>query len=46
MLEKLLEDIMFEAGANEDRQYTIDEAYVLSKLDSLTVDKDLSKFIL
>lgn len=46
MLEKLLEDIMFEASDMGDVDFVIDEQYVEEKLDVLVLDKDLSKFIL
>lgn len=47
VMEKLLEEISFEAGNNKDEvEIQIDEAYVESKLSSIAKSQDLSKFIL
>ncbi len=46
IMEKLLEEISFDASAKEAKKVTIDKAYVEGKLNSLTRQTDLSKFIL
>ena len=46
VLEKLLEDISFEAGDTRTDPVTIDAAYVNKQLASLAKNSDLSKFIL
>ena len=46
ILERLLEDIGFEAPDTKTKTVTIDEKYVHDKLDQITQDEDLSKFIL
>lgn len=47
LLEKLLEEINFEAGdSRKNETIKIDKKYVNSRLDSLTTVSDLSKFIL
>ena len=46
LLEKLLEDISFEASDTPDASHTIDAAYVKKQLGDLAKDVDLSKFIL
>lgn len=46
MLEKLLEDISFEAPDIEDKKILIDSKYVENKLADVVEDRDLSKYIL
>ncbi len=46
MLEKLLEDISFEAPNIEDKKILIDSKYVENKLADVVEDRDLSKYIL
>lgn len=47
IMEKLLEEISFEAGNNKQEvEIKIDEPYVESKLSSIAKSQDLSKFIL
>ncbi len=46
VLEKLLEDISFEAPYLQTKEIVIDEAYVNSKLMSHVHQKDISKYIL
>ena len=46
ILERVVEDVSFEAPDREDKQITIDAAYVKSRLDELVKDEDLSRFIL
>ncbi|MFC4655513.1 HslU--HslV peptidase ATPase subunit [Rheinheimera marina] len=46
VMERLLEDISFDAADHQGQQITIDAAYVESHLDSLVQDEDLSRFIL
>ncbi len=46
MMEKLLEDISFEASDNKGTAITIDKKYVRKYLNELVKDTDLSKFIL
>ena len=46
VMERLLEDISFEAEEHEGETITIDEAYVRERLDDLARDTDLSKYIL
>ncbi len=46
VMEKLLEDLSFEAADTEARSVTIDAAYVERQLASIASDNDLSKFIL
>lgn len=46
MLEKLLEDIMFNATELSEEAFVVDKAYVEEKLGDLMADKDFSKFIL
>lgn len=46
IMEKLLEDLSFEAPELEDKNVTIDEAYVDSKLSGIVKNRDLSQFIL
>ena len=46
IVEKLLEDISFEAPDIEEDKIKIDREYVKDKLDDVVQDKDLSKYIL
>ncbi len=46
VMEKLLEDISFEAPELSQREITIDNAYVNQKLKDIIKDKDLSMYIL
>ena len=46
MLERLLENISFEASEMDDKKITIDTAYVNKQLDELAQDEDLSRYIL
>jgi ATP-dependent HslUV protease ATP-binding subunit HslU len=45
-MEKLLEDLSFEAEDREGDTVTIDEDYVNDRLAGLARDTDLSKYIL
>ena len=46
LLEKLLEELSFEAPDLEDKTVVIDGDYVETRLKDITVDSDLSRFIL
>ena len=46
VMERLLEEISFEAEEHEGETVTIDAAYVRDRLDELAGDADLSKYIL
>lgn len=46
VMEKLLEEISFEAEDRKGETVLIDEAYVASRLAGLAQDTDLSKYIL
>lgn len=46
IMERLLEEISFEAGEMDSNEVTIDEDYVNQHLASLAKDEDLSRFIL
>ncbi|GGZ15544.1 ATP-dependent protease ATPase subunit HslU [Novosphingobium colocasiae] len=46
VMEKLLEELSFEAEDRQGETVTIDEAYVRAKLDGLAGNADLSKYIL
>ena len=45
-MEKLLEELSFEAEDRTGETITIDEAYVHARLDGLARDADLSRYIL
>lgn len=45
-MEKLLEEVSFDAGCRGSMQVTIDEAYVRERLDALAGDQDLSRYVL
>jgi ATP-dependent HslUV protease ATP-binding subunit HslU len=46
LLEKLLEDILFEGPDLKEKVIEIDAAYVQTKLAAITADEDLSRYIL
>jgi len=46
VLEKLLEDISFNAPSLKKKQVTIDKKYVKKKLQSIVKNEDLSRYIL
>jgi ATP-dependent HslUV protease ATP-binding subunit HslU len=46
VIEKVLEDLSFEAGDQVHRSFTVDAAYVRSQLSEVLKDQDLSRFIL
>lgn len=46
LLEKLLEDVSFDAGHADESQVTIDASYVDKQLAVLAQDEDLSRYIL
>ena len=46
VMEKLLEELSFEAEDREGKTITIDAAYVRDRLEELAKDSDLSKYIL
>ena len=46
VMERLLEDISFEAEDHKGETITVDAAYVSERLDDLAGDSDLSKYIL
>ena len=46
VMEKLLEELSFEAEDREGEAVTVDEAYVQERLAGLAKDTDLSKYIL
>jgi ATP-dependent HslUV protease ATP-binding subunit HslU len=46
VLEKLLEDVSFNAPEMQDQSISIDRAYVKQKLSDVVKDEDLSRYIL
>jgi len=46
VMEKLLEEVSFTAGAAGEQVVTIDAAYVNGRLDALSVNEDLSRYVL
>ena len=46
VMEKLLEEVSFTAGATQAQTVTIDAAYVNGRLDALSVNEDLSRYVL
>ena len=46
VLEKLLEDISFEAPEKKNSKLTVDKKYVKEKLSEIVKDEDLSRYIL
>jgi len=45
-MEKLFEEISFNAPEMKGAEYTIDEQYVTNKLGMVVKDRDLSRYIL
>jgi ATP-dependent HslUV protease ATP-binding subunit HslU len=46
VLERLLEDLSFEAPDVEEKQIVVDATYVRDRLESISKDEDLSRYIL
>ena len=46
ILERVLEDLSFDAPDLEDKHITIDESYVRNKLSEVTENIDISNYIL
>jgi len=46
VLERLMEDISYDASDRHGESFTIDADYVAKHLDELVADEDLSRFIL
>ena len=46
ILERVLEDLSFDASDRTEKHVVIDEAHVRERLDALSQDEDLSRFIL
>jgi ATP-dependent HslUV protease ATP-binding subunit HslU len=46
IMERLLEDLSFEASEMKEDRVTVDAAYVSSRLEEIADDEDLSKYIL
>jgi len=46
ILERVVEDLSFDAPDRDEKQVTIDAAYVRQRLEALANDEDLSRFIL
>ncbi len=46
ILEKLLEDLSFDAPERQDKRIEIDAAYVRERLDDIAGDEDLARYIL
>lgn len=46
IMERLLEDVSFEAPYSKKKKLTIDAGFVRKKLEAITKDEDLSRFIL
>ena len=46
VMEKLLEEVSFEAGNRSSMQITVDEAYVNARLGGLAGNEDLSRYVL
>lgn len=46
IIEKLLEDLSFEADAYADKEFVVDKAMVENKLGEIIEDKDLARYIL
>lgn len=46
VLERLLEEVSFDAPDMENKQVIVDAAYVRSRLDDIVKDEDLSRYIL
>jgi len=45
-MERLVEEISFDAPKHKGETIKIDAAYVKGKIDSLAADRDLSRFVL
>jgi ATP-dependent HslUV protease ATP-binding subunit HslU len=45
-MERLLDELSFDAPDREEKSQTIDAAYVKMKLDDVVKDEDLSRYIL
>jgi ATP-dependent HslUV protease ATP-binding subunit HslU len=45
-MERMLEELSFEATDRQPGRVEIDAAYVTARLEEITADKELSKFIL
>jgi ATP-dependent HslUV protease ATP-binding subunit HslU len=45
-MERLLEDVSFDAPDLPERRLTVDEAFVRGRLAGLVQDEDLSRYIL
>jgi ATP-dependent HslUV protease ATP-binding subunit HslU len=46
IMERLLEDVLFEAPDTKEKKVVIDKAYVEKKLKDIKEDEDLSRYIL
>ena len=46
VMEKLLEEVSFDASDRQDKLVTIDAAYVNERLDVLSANEDLSRYVL
>ncbi len=46
IMERVVEDVSFDAPDRQDKTLVIDAAYVLERLDQLSRDEDLSRYIL
>ena len=46
VMERLLEELAFDAPEVSDRQVTVDAAFVMSRLSDIAKDEDLSRYIL
>jgi ATP-dependent HslUV protease ATP-binding subunit HslU len=46
IMEKLLEEISFDAPDSDRKKFVIDAAYVSGRLDTLVQNEDLSRYIL
>jgi ATP-dependent HslUV protease ATP-binding subunit HslU len=46
VMEKLLEDVSFEAGRRENQVVAVDAAYVGARLAELAINEDLSRYVL
>ena len=46
IMERLLDDVSFAGGELEDKRVVIDRAFVSQRLDEITSDTDLARFIL
>ena len=45
-MERVLEDLLFEAPDMKDKQQVIDRKYVADKLNDIVEDEDLTRYIL